>query len=101
MCYKNRREHRLNGHKNCRIGISLGIHDMSNIELHSGDTILYDDVPCIVLWNTYYSEWWAMIISSRWYGDNQYDAESYGKGYKLPMDDGAKMSIKSKGRVSL
>ena len=91
--YKKRREHRISGCSNCRIGLPIGICDKNNKPLLSGDKISYGGVACIILWNMTYSEWWAMILNSKWYGDNLYNADSYGKGYKLPMDNGARMEI--------
>lgn len=87
-----RKSHRLNGHKNNKIGTPLGIHDKNGKELKSGDEILYFGEKCIILWNDYCYA--AMIMSSCWYGDrDKYSAKSYGKRYQLPMDDGARMEI--------
>ena len=88
-----RKQFRKSEHKNQRIGIPLGIHDKNGNELHSGDTILWNDTECILLWNSYYNEYWAFFTYSKWYGDNIYNADSYGKGYSLVLDDGAKMEI--------
>lgn len=89
----NRKSHRLNGHKNQRIGIPLGIHDKNGIELLTGDKIHWRKNDGIILWNLECNEYWFLLSYSKWYGDDEYDCNSYGKGYRLPMDDGAKMEI--------
>ena len=34
-----------------------------------------------------------MVVHSMWYGDDEYDINSYGKFIKIPLDNGAKMQI--------
>lgn len=81
------------GHKNCRLGIPIGIHDKEGNELCTGDKIKYYGEECIILWDVDYEIYVAMICSSMWYGDKVYDYKSYGKSYQLIMDDGARMEI--------
>ena len=76
-----------------KIGVPLKIHDKNGNELHTGDSIIWNGEECIILWNDYFEEYWAFLCYSKWYGDNIYDRNSYGKGYTLPMDDGARMCI--------
>lgn len=90
----NKRQYRINGHKNDAIGIPLGIHDKNGVELKTGDKIRWYDEDCIILWNRPYKCYSAMLLRSNWYGDhNEYNADSYGKAYNLVMDDGARMEM--------
>ena len=89
----NRKEHRINGHKNCRIGIPLGIHDKHGNELYTGDTVGWGNYDGILLWNIVNNCYMFCISYSMWYGDDIYNAESYGKGFELNMDDGARMEM--------
>lgn len=88
-----RKQYRKTGDYRQRIGVGIGIHDKNNIEIRTGDEIIWNDDKCIVLWNTSYDEYWAMLLYSKWYGDNIYDSNSYGKGYRLKMNNSCKMQI--------
>lgn len=90
--YKTRKQN-VTGHRNQRIGIPIGIHDKNGAEICSGDTIVWGDETCIVLWHTLYAEWWALICRSNMKSGDIYDSDSYYKGYPLKMDDGARMNI--------
>lgn len=91
----NRKSMRISGDRRERIGIPIGIHDQDGIELCTGDKIKYNNRDCIILFNREVGEFEAMILDSCWYADKKmYDPDSYGKSYRLPMDDGAKMHIK-------
>lgn len=91
---KNKSKCHLNGHKNDKIGVPLGIHDVNGTELKTGDIIKWYGEKCIILWNKEIECYQAMLLRSNWYGDyNIYDANSYGKAYDIHMDDGAKMEI--------
>ena len=88
-----RKSYRTNGIKQNIIGTPLGIHDKNKIELCVGDRIRWYNEDCIILWNKESKSYWALISRSMWYGDDVYDNDSYGKGYELRMDDGARMKI--------
>ena len=86
------KSHRLSGHKMCRLGLPLGIHDCNGKELHTGDVIKWCDVECILLYVTACRAVKACICTS-WYGNDIYDSNNYGKAYDLPLDDGARMTM--------
>lgn len=88
-----RKSHRINGNKNARIGIPLGIHDKNGKPLHTGDKVKWQQDKGILLWNQSCKKYYFMLTQSKWYGDNEYDAESYGKGFELRLDDGARMEM--------
>ena len=88
-----RKSHRINGSKKNRIGTPLGIHDKNMSELHCGDYIRLGEYNGIILWHPIYKEYWMFLDYSKWYGENPYDPNSYGKGFPISMDDGARMSI--------
>ena len=44
------KQYKIHGHKNCKIGTPLGIHNKNGIEIHSGDKILWNGRECIVLY---------------------------------------------------
>ena len=88
-----RKSHRVNGNKKARIGILLGIHDKNGKELRTGDKVRWGEYEGILLWNQDCKSYWFMISYSKWYGDNEYDGDSYGKGFELLMDDGARMEM--------
>ena len=98
MLYSTRRKHKKH-HKpykpkastNQRIGIPTGFLDKNKVEIKSGDYIQYGEYKCIVLWN--YGKWEAMILYSQWYGDDEFDCNSYGKSLSIPTDNGARMEI--------
>lgn len=89
----NRKSYRINGTKEMKIGLPLGIHDKFMNELHTGDKVKWGEYEGILLWNKETKSYWFMISYSKWYGDNEYDGESYGKGFELPLDDGARMEM--------
>lgn len=74
-------------------GIPIGIHDKNGKELCIGDKILYGGVACIVLWDSDCLCYRAFLLSSKWYGENDYDFNSYGKCYELSADEGARILI--------
>ena len=82
---------RISGYKNNRVGTPLGIHDKNGNEIKVGDKIKYNNDDCIVLFNGY--NFCACILYSKWYGYEEFNHNSYGKAYDLPMDNGAKMHI--------
>lgn len=87
------KQYKIHGHKNCKIGTPLGIHDKNGIEIHSGDKILWNGRECIVLWGIDTSKYMAYLTYSKWYGDDIFNSDSYGKGFSISMDNGAKMEI--------
>lgn len=89
----NRNAYRLNGDKRGKLGLLLGIHDKNHTELRVGDFINYSGVDCVILYDFNIKMYWAFILNSKWYGDNDYDINSYGKAYNLPLDNGARMNI--------
>lgn len=92
--YQNKRSNRINGYKEDRIGIPLGIHDKNDIELKSGDIIQYKNEKCIILFNHSTKRYEAMLMRTNWYADhNLYNEDSYGCSYTIPFDDGAKTDI--------
>lgn len=64
--------------------------------LHYGD-IIYWEVSqgvideCIILHNGKTAL--ALLTTSRWYSDNAFNVDSYGKAYVLPLDNRARMQI--------
>ena len=84
---------RFSGYKNNRINIPLGIHDINNNELYSGDEIIMHGYTGRILWSQSDNAYVLAIRDSQWYGDDEYSIESYGKSIPIPLDDGAKMSI--------
>lgn len=90
----NHKSHRINGHKKEKIGLPTGILASDNTELLTGDTIIYYDQECIILFNKNNDTFEAMPVHSCWYNDkNPFDPNSYGKAYTLPADNGAKQII--------
>ena len=94
MDQKYRKGFRKNGDSRARIGIPLGIHDRDKRELCTGDLVRWHNTFGRLLFNKSDGLYWFFIWNSRWYGDDEYDSESYGKGWLLPMDDGARMEMK-------
>jgi len=76
-----------------KIGTEIGIRDKNNNPIKVGDIIQWNGYKGIVLWHKKYEEYWFFISYSRWYGDDIFDGNSYGKGFKLPMDNGARMEM--------
>ena len=76
-----------------KIGTPLGIHDKNKNELSVGDYVYYKGDKCIILWNSNFKQFEAMLCRSLWYGDNPYDENSYGKSNELRADDGCRMEI--------
>ena len=90
----NRKSCRIHGDKRGRIGTPTGILAFDNTELLVGDYISYYGEKCIVLFNTYTQKYEAMLCRSCWYNDRKpFEADSYGKSYSLPTDNGAKIHI--------
>lgn len=88
-----RKSYRKTGSVKCRIGTPLGVHDREGTELRIGDVIRFGNEECIILYDYEQDIYQALLTRSQWYGDNKYDAHSYGKAYDLPLDDGAKEEI--------
>lgn len=84
---------RLTGTSKGRVGTLLKIHDKNNTQLHVGDRLRYRGCEGILLYNHEYNEYGVAISDSKWYGDDEYSINSYGKFFLLPMDDGARMEI--------
>ena len=89
-----RKSYRTNGSSKAKIGIPLGIHDQNGNELHTGDHVKWGCYTGIFLYDYKDEVYRFCIDGSKWYGDNEYDADSYGKGFELRMDDGARMEMK-------
>ena len=87
------KQYRKSGDKHNRIGIPIGIHDRNGTELKVGDKIKWGEYDGIILWNKDTESYWFLISNSKWYGDNEYDDDSYGKGFELRMDNGARMEM--------
>ena len=94
MDKKYKKQFRKSGDKHNRVGTLIGIHDCNGTELKVGDKIKWGQYDGIILWNKDTESYWFLISSSKWYGDNEYDDDSYGKGFELRMDDGARMEMK-------
>lgn len=93
----NNKSQRLNGTSEGRIGTLLNIIDKNNVRLSVGDTIRYGEYSGVLLYNHYYDQYGIALDYSMWYGDNQYDIDSYGKFIEIPKDNGAKMELEKLG----
>lgn len=93
MKLEKKKKERITGAKEARLGTPLGIHDKNNNELRVGDRIRWGEYEGIILYNKDDKKYWFLISYSMWYGENEYDSESYGKGFELRMDDGPKMEM--------
>lgn len=84
---------RFSGYAKSRIGIELGIHDKNRISLRVGDKVKCGDFEGIILYNPWSKRYEFFYGYSRWYGDNEYDSNSYGKSFNIPMDDGMRTQL--------
>lgn len=89
----NTKSNRLHGTSKGKIGTELNLLDKNNNKLKVGDKITYREYTGRLLYNHYYSEYGIALEYSKWYGDNEYSIDSYGKFISIPMDNGAKMEI--------
>lgn len=89
----NSKSHRMTGYTEGKIGTLLGIQDKNGNWLRCGDTIKRNNYIGIILFNHHTKRYEIYLNSSRWYGSNIFDIESYGKSIDLPLDNGAKMEI--------
>ena len=89
----NSKSHRRTGYTEGKIGTLLGIQDKNGNWLRCGDTISRDNYTGIILFNPHTKRYEIYLSYSRWYGDDIFDVESYGKSIDLPVDNGAKMQI--------
>ena len=88
-----KKQYRKNGDIHNCIGRPIGIIDRNGKYICVGDKIKYYDEDCRVLWNDGVGEYEAMICRSKWYGEDEYDSDSYGKSYPLHMDNGGRMEM--------
>lgn len=76
------------------IGTPIGIHDKNGEELCVGDTILFRDEYCTILWHSTMEDYEAFLARSLWYDNRDpYNEWDYGKSYPLHADDGQRMHI--------
>lgn len=90
---KNNREHKLKKDNKGKLGVNLGIVDKEGIELKTGDIVRYREYTGVLLYNHYYEKYGLALGYSKWYGDNKYKIDSYGKFIEIPMDNGAKLEL--------
>jgi hypothetical protein len=78
-----------------RIGILTGLLDVNGDEIRTGDTIHIKsrNYTGIVLWHRDYQCFG--LFMGMWYGDNPYDADSYGKFITIPADNGMRMELET------
>lgn len=91
----NKQRDRKTGHYKGRLGTILGVQDCNGDYLKVGDMvrIVSKHQTGVILYNPDTDRYEIMLTSSRWYGDDVFDPNSYGKSEVLPMDNGAKMDI--------
>ena len=85
---------RLSGTSKGKIGTPLHLMDKNRQFLSVGDTVTYAGYQGIILYNHYCYRYGVALDYSRWYGDDKYNINSYGKLIEIPMDNGARMEIK-------
>ena len=91
---RNRKQHRINGDKRNRIGLSTGILASDGSELFTGDKIFFNKNICIVLYDRTYRTFEACPVKWCWFGEkNLMDYRCYSTSFTLPKDNGAKMRI--------
>lgn len=78
-----------------RPGLCTGIIDRFGNELLTGDRILSiaDGLDGRLLYSRHAKQFRFCYSYSMWYGDDPYDADSYGKSFNIPTDNGMKMHI--------
>jgi len=84
---------KFSGYKQNKLGLALPIHDKNGNQLHVGDKIRAFGYDGIIFWCQDYKCYQMCLSYSKWYGDDEYNADSYGKAYDLRLDDGARMEI--------
>lgn len=85
---------RKSGDKRGKIGLQLPIMDKNGTYLSVGDMIQYGKYyEGRLLFNPSYNQYGVAIRWSMWYGDDEYNIDSYGKFVDIPMDNGARMEI--------
>lgn len=77
------------------IGINTGLLDRYGNEIITGNKVLFvnSGIDGIVLYNRHAKQFGVFYSYSMWYGDNPYNADSYGKFIVIPMDNGMRMEI--------
>ena len=91
----NKQRDRKTGYYKGRLGTLLGVQDCNGDYLKVGDMvrIASKHQTGVILYNPDSDRYEIMLIHSRWYGDDIFNPNSYGKSEVLPMDNGAKMNI--------
>ena len=83
-----------------KIGTILGIQDKNNDWLYSGDYVtcgsyegrIFLEKPMIK--NSHKVKYAMIALNySMWYGDNEFDLDSYGKFIYVKLDNGSKMDL--------
>ena len=88
-----RKSMQIHGTSKGRFGLSLNIKDKNDLILSVGDEIRYNKYHGVLLYNHHYNKYGIALDYSKWYGDDKYSIDSYGKFIEIPMDNGAKMEI--------
>ena len=84
---------RVNGTSKGKIGTALPLMDKNRELLSVGDTVRYGEYQGVLLYNYHSGRYGIALDYSLWYGDNEYNIDSYGKFVEIPMDNGARMEI--------
>ena len=84
-----------------RIGMPTGILDCNGHEILTGEMYVIKnhrlngihlmDYTGIVLYHRKWGQY--ALLFGRWYGDNPYDADNYGKSIAIPKDNGMRMEL--------
>lgn len=77
-----------------RLGAETPLLDKNGNKLHVGDKIEYDEDIGYLLSEPSDKIYCFVYKYSNWYGDDIYDYTSYGKAATIPVDNGARMSLK-------
>lgn len=85
-----KREHKTSKQK-YHVGDSTRIQDKNGTFLCIGDKIQYGQYTGRFLIN--HGRFCIALDYSKWYGDNEFTIDSYGKSIDIPADNGGKMSI--------
>lgn len=89
----NSKSKRMNGTSRGRVGTITVLQDKNKNFLVVGDKVRYGEHQGILLYEPERKGYGVALDYSRWYGDNKYDAKSYGKFVSIPIDNGARMEI--------